>query len=87
MKSSYTPAVHINKNYIMELLAANYLDCHDIDSICVAEAMVLCNYIEEIVVSTIRIGSFNEMSYLQIYLETCLNDYRLMVKEMDPLKY
>jgi len=66
----------------MEVLAANYLDCHDIDSICVADAMVLCNYIEEIVVSTICIGSFNELSYLQIYLQTCLNDYKLMVKEI-----
>ncbi|AES78269.1 hypothetical protein MTR_7g026640 [Medicago truncatula] len=37
---------HINKNHIMEVLAANYLDIHDIDSICVADTMVLCNYIE-----------------------------------------
>ncbi|RHN53557.1 putative adenosinetriphosphatase [Medicago truncatula] len=42
-----------NKNHIMEVLAANDLDCHDLDSICVADTMVLSNYIEEIIVSAI----------------------------------
>ena len=42
-----------NKNHVMEVLAANDLDCHDLDSICVADTMVLSNHIEEIIVSAI----------------------------------
>lgn len=42
-----------NKNHIMEVLSANDLDCDDLDSICLADTMVLSNYIEEIVVSAI----------------------------------
>lgn len=45
--------VQDNKNHIMEVLAANDLDCDDLDSICVGDTMVLSNYIEEIVVSAI----------------------------------
>ncbi|XP_061337840.1 uncharacterized protein LOC133284778 [Gastrolobium bilobum] len=42
-----------NKNHITEVLAANDLDCDDLDSICVEDTMVLSNYIEEIMVSAI----------------------------------
>ncbi|KAL5174322.1 putative AAA domain-containing protein [Glycine soja] len=45
--------VQDNKNHIMEVLAANDLDCDDLDSICVSDTMVLSNYIEEIIVSAI----------------------------------
>ncbi|KAJ7944983.1 P-loop containing nucleoside triphosphate hydrolases superfamily protein [Quillaja saponaria] len=45
--------VQDNKNHIMEVLAASDLDCDDLGSICVADTMVLSNYIEEIVVSAI----------------------------------
>ncbi|CAJ1937346.1 unnamed protein product [Sphenostylis stenocarpa] len=45
--------VQDNKNHIMEVLAANDLDCDDLDSICVEDTMVLSNYIEEIIVSAI----------------------------------
>ncbi|KAK7251380.1 hypothetical protein RIF29_34524 [Crotalaria pallida] len=45
--------VQDNRNHIMEVLAANDLDCDDLDSICVADTMVLSNYIEEIIVSAI----------------------------------
>ncbi|CAL0311405.1 unnamed protein product [Lupinus luteus] len=42
-----------NRNHIMEVLAANDLYCNDLDSICVADTMVLSNCIQEIVVSAI----------------------------------
>ncbi|KAK8935493.1 Katanin p60 ATPase-containing subunit A1 [Platanthera zijinensis] len=42
-----------NKNHISEVLAANDLDCDDFGSICLADAMVIGNYIEEIVVSAV----------------------------------
>lgn len=42
-----------NRNRIMEVLAANDLDCDDLGLICVADAVALSNYIEEIVVSAI----------------------------------
>ncbi|XP_027340718.1 putative cell division cycle ATPase [Abrus precatorius] len=45
--------VQDNKNHIMEVLAANDLDCDDLDSICVQDTVVLSNYIEEIIVSAI----------------------------------
>ncbi|XP_019444640.1 PREDICTED: uncharacterized protein LOC109348599 isoform X1 [Lupinus angustifolius] len=42
-----------NRNHIMEVLAANDLYCDDLDSICVADTMVLSSCIQEIVVSAI----------------------------------
>ncbi|XP_045813461.1 uncharacterized protein LOC123907304 isoform X2 [Trifolium pratense] len=48
-----------NKNHIMEVLAANDLDCHDLDSIRVEDAMVLSNSIEEVVVSAISYHLMN----------------------------
>lgn len=42
-----------NRNHIIEVLSANDLDCDDLDSVCIADTMVLSNYIEEIVVSAI----------------------------------
>ncbi|CAN0841158.1 Outer mitochondrial transmembrane helix translocase [Linum grandiflorum] len=45
--------VQDNRNHIVEVLSANDLDCDDLDSICMADTMVLSNYIEEIVVSAI----------------------------------
>ncbi|XP_031384449.1 uncharacterized protein LOC116198249 isoform X1 [Punica granatum] len=45
--------VQDNRNHILEVLAANDLDCDDLDTICLADTMVLSNYIEEIVVSAI----------------------------------
>lgn len=43
----------------MEVLAANDPDCDDLGSICVADTVVLSNYIEEIVVSTISYHLMN----------------------------
>ncbi|XP_050229693.1 uncharacterized protein LOC126678828 isoform X2 [Mercurialis annua] len=51
--------VQDNKNHIMEVLSSNDLDCDDLDSICVADTMVLSNYIEEIVVSAISYHLMN----------------------------
>jgi hypothetical protein len=45
--------VQDNRNHIMKVLSTNDLDCEDLDTICMAGTMVLSNYIEEIVVSTI----------------------------------
>ncbi|XP_047973010.1 uncharacterized protein LOC125215595 [Salvia hispanica] len=42
-----------NKNHISEVLAANDISCDDLGSVCMADTMVLSNYIEEIVVSAI----------------------------------
>ncbi|KAI0491875.1 hypothetical protein KFK09_026136 [Dendrobium nobile] len=42
-----------NKNHILEVLASNDLDCNDLGSICLTDAMVIDNYIEEIVVSAV----------------------------------
>lgn len=42
-----------NKNHIAEVLAANDIECNDLGSICHADAMLLSNYIEEIIVSAI----------------------------------
>lgn len=42
-----------NRNHISEVLAANDLDCDDLGSICLADTIVLSDYIEEIVVSAI----------------------------------
>lgn len=52
--------VQDNKNHITEVLSANDLDCDDLDSICVADTMVLGNYIEEIVVSAISYHLMNK---------------------------
>lgn len=51
--------VRDNRNHIMEVLSSNDLDCDDLDSICVADTMVLSNYIEEIVVSAISYHLMN----------------------------
>ncbi|KAK9277498.1 hypothetical protein L1049_007042 [Liquidambar formosana] len=48
-----------NRNHITEVLAANDLDCDDLHSICMADTMVLSNYIEEIVVSAISYHLMN----------------------------
>lgn len=48
-----------NKNHIIEVLAANDIDCDDLDSICMADTMVLGSYIEEIVVSAISYHLMN----------------------------
>ncbi|PWA66454.1 ATPase, AAA-type, core, P-loop containing nucleoside triphosphate hydrolase [Artemisia annua] len=42
-----------NRNHINEVLASNDLDCDDLGSLCVDDAIVLSKYIEEIVVSAI----------------------------------
>ncbi|KAL8498604.1 hypothetical protein ACS0TY_021808 [Phlomoides rotata] len=49
-----------NRNHIMEVLGANDLDCDDLGSLCLADAAVLSNYIEEIVVSAISYHLTNE---------------------------
>ncbi|KAF3432908.1 hypothetical protein FNV43_RR24010 [Rhamnella rubrinervis] len=48
-----------NKNHIAEVLAANDIECDDLDSICQTDTMVLSNYIEEIVVSAISYHLMN----------------------------
>ncbi|GJR83283.1 putative adenosinetriphosphatase [Tanacetum coccineum] len=42
-----------NRNHISEVLASNDLDCDDLGTLCVDDAIVLSKYIEEIVVSAI----------------------------------
>ncbi|XP_012086803.1 putative cell division cycle ATPase [Jatropha curcas] len=51
--------VQDNKNHIMEVLSSNDLDCDDLDSICMADTMILSNYIEEIVVSAVSYHLMN----------------------------
>ncbi|CAN4077636.1 unnamed protein product [Withania somnifera] len=48
-----------NRNHIMEVLSANDIECEDLGSICMADTMVLSNYIEEIVVSAISYHLMN----------------------------
>ncbi|KAK3001816.1 hypothetical protein RJ639_021858 [Escallonia herrerae] len=48
-----------NRNHIMEVLAANDLECDDLGSICVSDTMLLGDYIEEIVVSAISYHLMN----------------------------
>uniref|UniRef100_A0A7N0RBR6 AAA+ ATPase domain-containing protein n=1 Tax=Kalanchoe fedtschenkoi TaxID=63787 RepID=A0A7N0RBR6_KALFE len=48
-----TIQIQDNKNHIMEVLAANDLECDELGSICGTDTMVLSNYIEEIVVSAL----------------------------------
>ncbi|KAL1551973.1 hypothetical protein AAHA92_12829 [Salvia divinorum] len=54
-----------NKNHIIEVLAANDIDCDDLDSIGMVDTMVLGSYIEEIVVSAIsyHLMNTNEPEY------------------------
>ncbi|KAL3499283.1 hypothetical protein ACH5RR_038376 [Cinchona calisaya] len=47
------------KNHIIEVLAANDIICDDLGSICMADTMVLSNYIEEIAVSAISYHLMN----------------------------
>lgn len=47
------------KNHIIEVLAANDLDCDDLDSICMEDTLALSSYIEEIVVSAISYHLMN----------------------------
>lgn len=42
-----------NRNHILEVLAANDIDCDDLGSVCLADTIVLSKYIEEIVVSAL----------------------------------
>jgi len=42
-----------NRNHIAEVLAANDIDCDDLNSVCFSDTILLSNYIEEIVVSAI----------------------------------
>ncbi|CAN1254150.1 Outer mitochondrial transmembrane helix translocase [Linum perenne] len=51
--------VQDNRNHIMEVLSSNDLDCDDLDCICMADTVVLGNYIEEIVVSAISYHLMN----------------------------
>ncbi|XP_072968810.1 uncharacterized protein [Typha angustifolia] len=48
-----------NRNHITEVLAANDLDCDDLGSICLSDAMVLSNYIEEIIISAVSYHLMN----------------------------
>lgn len=43
----------------MEVLAANDLDCDDLNSICVADTMILSDYIDEIVMSAVSYHLMN----------------------------
>ncbi|KAM0944450.1 putative microtubule-severing ATPase [Dioscorea sansibarensis] len=48
-----------NRNHIMEVLAANDIECDDLGSIHLADTVVLSNYIEEIVVSAVTFHLMN----------------------------
>ncbi|KAK2973773.1 hypothetical protein RJ640_018981, partial [Escallonia rubra] len=48
-----------NRNHIMEVLAANDLECNDLGSVCVSDTMLLGDYIDEIVVSAISYHLMN----------------------------
>ncbi|KAG4952439.1 hypothetical protein JHK85_046306 [Glycine max] len=48
-----------NRNHIAEVLAANDIDCDDLNSICHADTILLSNYIEEIVVSALSYHLMN----------------------------
>ncbi|KAJ4749737.1 p-loop containing nucleoside triphosphate hydrolases superfamily protein [Rhynchospora pubera] len=48
-----------NRNHIMEVLASNDLDIDDLGSICLADTMVISNYIEEIIISAISYHLMN----------------------------
>ncbi|KAI3425422.1 AAA domain-containing protein [Psidium guajava] len=51
--------VQDNRNHIAEVLAENDIICDDLGSICHSDAMVLSNYIEEIVVSALSYHLMN----------------------------
>lgn len=51
--------VQDNRNHIAEVLAENDIICEDLGSICHSDAMVLSNYIEEIVVSALSYHLMN----------------------------
>lgn len=42
-----------NKNHVVEVLSANDLECHDLDSVCMADTMALSRNIEEIVMAAV----------------------------------
>ncbi|KAK1286857.1 Katanin p60 ATPase-containing subunit A1 [Acorus calamus] len=48
-----------NRIHITEVLAANDLDCDDLGSVCLADAAIFSNYIEEIVVSAVSYQLMN----------------------------
>lgn len=48
-----------NRNHIAEVLVANDLECDNLSSICLADTMILSNYIEEIVVSAVSYHLMN----------------------------
>lgn len=48
-----------NRNHIAEVLIANNLECDDLSSICLADTMLLSNYIEEIVLSAVSYHLMN----------------------------
>ncbi|XP_068664820.1 uncharacterized protein [Aristolochia californica] len=48
-----------SRNHISEVLAANDLDCDDLGAICLSDTEILCQYIEEIVVSAISYHLMN----------------------------
>ncbi|XP_042468971.1 uncharacterized protein LOC122051764 isoform X2 [Zingiber officinale] len=48
-----------NRNHIIEVLAANDIDCDDLGSICHADTMVLGKYVEEIVMSAVSYHLMN----------------------------
>ncbi|RZB91807.1 ATPase family AAA domain-containing protein 1-A isoform B [Glycine soja] len=48
-----------NRNHIAEVLAANDIDCDDLNSICHGDTILLSNYIEEIVVSALSYHLMN----------------------------
>ncbi|XAR71678.1 Adenosinetriphosphatase [Bertholletia excelsa] len=48
-----------NKNHIAEVLAANDIECDDLNSICDADSVVLSDHIEEIVVSALSYHLMN----------------------------
>ncbi|XP_078168090.1 uncharacterized protein LOC144562725 isoform X2 [Carex rostrata] len=54
-----TIQIQDNKNHIMEVLASNDLEIDDLGSICLADTMIISNYIEEIIVSAISYHLMN----------------------------
>jgi hypothetical protein len=48
-----------NRNHIMEVLASNDLEIDDLGSICLADTMILSDYIEEIIISAISYHLMN----------------------------
>lgn len=48
-----------NRNHITEVLTANDIECDDLGTICLADTVVLSNYIEEIVMSAVSYHLMN----------------------------